>query len=1089
MNKRQDFHVKPDWENFDVTSINREPAHTRWAAYENERQAAEGNYGASRYTKSLNGTWQFRLYPNPGGVDDFYRTGYDAKQFKPIAVPGNWEVQGFGKPIYTNYIYPWDLNTAEGYSLDTGTGRVPNPPFVPNDNPTGCYRFNFDLPAHFSGRETFLCFEGVETVFYVWVNGKPAGYSQDSKLPSEFAITPFLEKGNNLLALEVIRFADSTYLEDQDYWYLSGIFRNVRLISKPALRIADYQVTALPALPSALPALCDPVLQSSGGPKAPLPLPGASSGDAVFSVDVTLSRLPGFAACRVKAVLYDGEKKIGEGTSPVQAGAQYRTDLFPSANHARVSFALKGIKKWSPSSPKLYTAVIVLVDSQGNETDFESCRIGFKVLEIKNGVLHLNGERLVIHGVNRHEHAFKHGRAVPVEHMREEIRQMKRMNINAVRTCHYPDSPEWYDLCDESGILLVCEANLETHGVMGALSHTPALAAPYLERAVRMVLNHKNHVSIYSWSLGNESGTGANHAAMYGFVKEYDKTRLCQYEAGTPEKNISDLRGNMYAPVEHILRMLADPQDTRPIILVEYLYQIMNSGGGLDNFVWLTSQFPRFQGGFVWDWQDKCLAGTAKDGREFFAYGGDFGEPFVEKAVPRFMTNNGVVFPDLKWKPVAHELKQAYCSLRIERPNRYYPLNASLPEDKYAVKRITALTGDEKGEALDCVALIREDGKLIAQKPVKLPSLPPGGEETFSFPLPVKKKPGKEYTITFSLRQKGDTFYAPAGYETGAYQFLLERAPALPARAPKSGGSSVSLSQTPSAFMVKLAAPGAGKTGTAGPALEAVIDKKTGCISELKKQGKTYLDSGFKPTLKRPLTGLDCQTGWGWYAVYGRTRNLESTVVSSRVLQGDEPGGDVRIEFDFAMTGEGSPEISGMTAYTFHRDGTLSVAYHIHIDPSLEAVPRVGLEMTLPAAFENLSYYGYGPVENYRDRMLSAVLAVHNSTVTDEHVPFVPPSENGGHEGTRWMCLSAADKREIEIHSPCPFHFDAHHNSPDDYINAAHDHELPRRNEIFVHIDAAHGPIGSEMAWSTVMPKSHALGGGSYYLGFTVKMV
>ncbi|AEF81833.1 glycoside hydrolase family 2 TIM barrel-domain containing protein [Leadbettera azotonutricia] len=1084
------FHTKPDWENFDVTSINREAAHTRWGAYESEEQAAAAKHGSSKYTKNLAGVYEFKLYPKPDAVDDFFKPDYNAKDFKKINVPGNWELQGFGKPLYSNFVYPWDLEKNEKYALTARAGtnalRVPNPPFVPEDNPTGCYRFNFKLPDYFANRETYIYFEGVETVYYLWINGKPVGYSQDSKLPSEFNVTPYLAKGNNLLALEVIRFADSTYLEDQDYWYLSGIFRNVYLISKPTLHIADFKITAIPALAPGLPEIHPAILQAHPGPGFPQPEPIPSAGEAVFSADVIVSRAPDFASSTVKVSLYEGVKKIAEGEGAVASTAQYRTDMLPSANSARVSLRLKNIQQWSPASPKLYTAVITLIGPDGKAVDHESARIGFKVLEIRDGVLYFNGVRLIVQGVNRHEHAWKFGRAVPVEHMREEIRQMKRMNINSVRTCHYPDSPDWYDLCDELGILLICETDLETHGVMGALSHDPAFAVNYLERAVRMVLNYKNHVSIYSWSLGNESGTGANHAAMYGFVKEYDKTRLCQYEAGTPEKNISDIRGNMYAPVEHILRMIADPKDTRPIILVEYLYQISNSGGGLDNFVWLTSEFPRFQGGYVWDWQDKCLTGKTKEGKEFFAYGGDFGEEFVEKVCPPFMTNNGIVLPDLTWKPVAYELKQAYCPIRIERPNKYYPLNPNGPgtnaasADTYTVKRLTALSGDEKAEALECTAVIRADGLIVAEKPVKLPPLSQGGEGFFIFGLPVQKKPGVEYSVTFSLRSKKDSFYAPKGWEAGAYQFILEKIPVETRKEIKKNAAvKPVLSEKPDTYTVAIAA----NKG----AITAIVNKKSGLIESLEKAGKLYISSGFKPTFKRPLTGLDCEPGWGWYDEYARTRNLESFVTSYRSFTGT--GGDaVRLEFDFVMNGKNAVPVNGCIAYIFSGSGKISIDYQIHIEKSLVAVPRVGLEVILPEGFEQLGYYGYGPVENYPDRMLAAILAEHESTVTKEHFPFVPPAENGGHEGCRRLTFTNGEKQSIVISAETPFHFDAHHSTADDYIAAAHDREIVRRKETFVHIDAAHGPIGSEMAWSTVMPRAHMVGGGSYRLGFSIAL-
>ncbi|MDR2402632.1 MAG: DUF4981 domain-containing protein [Spirochaetaceae bacterium] len=1057
------FHQKPDWENPEVFSINREPAHTRWGAWENEEHAREGRYGSSPFMRSLNGEWQFKLCPNPASADDFYRPDYDGASFSPITVPGNWEVQGFDKPIYTNIVFPWKLDREARYSVTAKTGapRVPNPPYVPEENPSGCYRRFFTLPENFAGRETYIRFEGVETVYYLWVNGLPVGYSQDSKLPSEFNITAFVKPGENLLALVVIRFADSTYLEDQDYWYLSGIYRNVWLISKPALHIADYRISALPDI----------------------------YGGGTLIADVEVSRAPGFADCRVWAALYRGAEKIAEGDSEVQAEARYRTDILPSANAARITLTCPAVEKWSAASPKLYTLVIGLLDKTGGALDYESARIGFKRIEVRNGVVYLNGDRLIICGVNRHEHAWRTGRAVSPEHMREEIRQMKRMNINAVRTCHYPDSPEWYELCDQEGILLVCETDLETHGVSGALSHNPAYAAAYLERAVRMVLNYKNHVSVYSWSLGNESGAGANHAAMYGFVKEYDKTRLCQYEAGEPGKNISDIRGNMYAPVEHILRMLCDPEDSRPVILVEYLYQIRNTGGGLEQFLYLTGRFPRFQGGFVWDWQDKCLVGKTEGGEDFFAYGGDFNEPFVESAVPPFMTCNGVVLADLRWKPVAFELKQAYCPIRIGRPERT-AFDQPFPEDLYTIRRKTSLLGDDRGEYLDCTAIIREDGEVIGEEPVELPALAVGAEGSFRYRYRGEKKPGREYTAAFSLRLNRDAPYAPRGYEVGVYQFPLGNGPAPPdttgpspgsaAPAVISGTGAVSVIESEEAFEIRM--PDSGCRGR--------LSKKTGLLGGLEKQGKPYLLSGVKPVLNRPLTGLDARPGWGWYNDYAPVRSLTHRIKACRSLEGS---GLSLVEFDFAMEGAApgaaAPSINGTLGYTFDARGSITVDYRIRIDPAYTALPRVGVELILPPGFETLEYYGYGPGENYRDRRLSAILAVYRSTVAEQHFPFVPPSENGGHEETRRVVLKTGAGEALRISSQTPFHFDAHHSSTEDYLAASHDHLLVRRPETFVHIDAVHGPIGGDMAWSTVMPSRYSLGGGTYRHRFRIELL
>jgi beta-galactosidase len=524
--------------------------------------------------------------------------------------------------------------------------------------------------------------------------------------------------------------------------------------------------------------------------------------------------------------------------------------------------------------------------------------------------------------------------------------------------------------------------------------------------------------------------------------------------------------------------MLASPTDNRPIILVEYLYQIMNSGGGLDNFVRLVSQIPRFQGGFVWDWQDKCLEGKTAEGKSFFAYGGDFDEPFVDNVCPVFMTNNGVVLPDLKWKPVAYELKQAYCPLVIEKPNAYLPLHHPVPEDAFSVRRLTRLSGDEEAENLDCFAVVREDGIVIAENPVTLP--PVGGEAQFNFALPVDKKPGRDYSVTFSLRQRHDTFYAPRGREVGAYQFLLEKIAALPdAALQKKNLGRVSVDEAVTV------------TPRDGDTITAHVDQNTGLIVKLEKGGRTYIESGFKPTFKRPLTGLDCTEGWGWNEEYARTRNLEHRIVSSHTMKGDAGS---MIEFDFVMEGSGAdgctdgPLANGSLSYFFSSDGTIKVSYTIHVERSLKAIPRVGLELVLPFDFEDIEYYGYGPVENYRDRMLAAILAVHRSTVSAQHFPFVPPAENGGHEGTRRLCLNAGGQGGIKISAQRPFHFDAHHSRAEDYLAASHDHKLVRRKETFVHIDAAHGPIGSEMAWSTAMPAGHAVGGGTYHLEFTLEI-
>ncbi len=1047
-NKYAGFHRKPDWENLEVLSVNREPAHARWGAYDTKEHAASCAYGSSPYLMSLNGTYRFFLYDSPEAVDDFYRVDYDDSLFAEIPVPSNWEVQGFGEPIYTNIVYPFLKEETDCFVLPNASGeRVVRPPFVPKKNPTGCYRKTFTIPKEWSGREIYVSFAGVETAYYLWVNGEPVGYAQDSKLASDFRITDYVKPGENLLAVQVMRFADSTYLEDQDYWYLSGIYRDVWLIAKPPLHIEDTHWTALPDL------------HTHAG---------------TFCMDVRVSEADGYADCRAEVSVYDAHGTfLKKQEAVVQAVAGYRDDVVPTARTARVQLFFEQVEYWSPEHPVLYTAVVTLLAPDASVLDIESSRFGFKRIEVRRGVVYLNGRRLEIRGVNRHEHNVLTGRAVSKAQMIEEIRQMKRMNINSVRTCHYPDSPEWFDLCDTYGLLLICECNLETHGVSGALTHSAKWASAFMDRATRMVEQHKNHVSIYSWSLGNESGTGANHAAMYGFIKEYDPTRLCQYEAGEPGKRISDVRGNMYAHPNYLLKMLSDPNDDRPIILVEYLYQIRNSGGGMDRFLEFVEQYERFQGGYIWDWQDKCLMQKTSDNQPFFAYGGDFSESFVEGRdggdCPRFMTCNGIVLPDLRWKPVAYEVKAAYCPVRFSRPEIWSAWQTSHAFDRFLLRNDCL---ELPLSAFFCIGAVRENGVVIAEQEISLPCLQAGQKQEINVSIPHEKKAGCTYTIEFSVRRKEATFYAEAGEEIGLFQFDLESGPAAE-DVPVVCDAPV-YTQTAEELVLDAA-------GT-----QLRFDLRTGHLSSLSKNGVIYLTDGFSPCFDRPYTGLDAQKGWGWYAEYETIRTQSFVCGTPQILTGES---QILIEIPFFQKKQTAPPIDGKMVYTLRGDGVLSVRADFHFDRSYAAVLRAGLECITADGFEKLSYFGRGAQESYCDRLLSAPLAVYESTVTAQHFPFVPPSENGGHEDTRWLCLCDAAGNRLSIHAKQPIHFDAHHHTILDYQTAAHDHELPSRKETILHLDAVHAPIGGEMAWSTAMPKAHAVAGGDYHMEVEIRLL
>ena len=1054
MNRFVAFHTKRDWENIDVTAINREQSHAPWGAYETAEQAASCDRKASKWVNSLDGIWKFSLCDRPDRAERFWENGFNHQSWNDIRVPGNWELQGFGEPIYTNVVYPWDYYRKDAFMLHPHNAEsergIPNPPSIPEENPTGCYFRTFHLDSDWLNREIFIHFQGVETVYYLWINGQEVGYSQDSKLPSEFCITPFLQEGENTVALQVMRFADSTYLEDQDYWYLSGIFRSVSLVAKPRARIVDWKINAIP---------------------------DRHHPHGIVSADISMNRFNGFADYRMKmdVLTLDG-MLLSTRTADIKPQADYRMTEKPTSGTARVSIHVNDIDCWTPETPILYKVVITLLSPGGAAVDFESCRIGFKRVEIVNGIILLNGGRLLVKGVNRHEHEVRGGRTVSRDHMIEEIKVMKRLNINSVRTCHYPDDPAWYDLCDEWGILLICECNLETHGVMGELSHNPAWGTNFLERAIRMVLTHKNHASIYSWSLGNESGVGPNHAAMAGWIREYDATRLCQYEAGEPGKSISDVRGNMYATQKTIMSMLTDPDDTRPIVLVEFLYQIRNAGGGMHKFHDLSENFARFQGGYIWDWQDKCLIAKTEGGQEFYAYGGDFGECVTDWQNPTFMTNNGIVLPDLTPKPAALEAKQVYCPIVFERIDLNNAWSVEMTAGNFVVKnRNLALNTD----LYDVAYAIRENGIVIKTGSYDLPKLESGEEKRDSFPDSFDKKANAEYHVDFSVRYRKDTAFAKAGYELGVYQFRLQSGPF----------EATALKDVTQACNALHLVEDSTSLTVLGKDFSVVFDRTAGTITSLKRKGIEYLAGGQMECFTRPFSGIDAQEGWGRYGIW-KNFHKDNLSASLKYLTARQVGDEcVLVETMREIKMASNPfGIIVRVSYLISPDGEIKVDATFNIDPSLGDLPRVGLELLISEGFESLTYHGMGPGENYGDRKQAARLGVFQGTVESEHFPFIPPSETGGHEDTRWLELANDAGNVIRISAHMPFHFDVHHNSVEDYQMAKHEHELIRKQQSWLHLDAAHAGIGSDMAWSTMLMREDQVAARNYALSFTLKL-
>lgn len=1029
----RDFHRKNDWENPHIRQINREAAHVPWGAYENEEQAKSCSREASAYQLSLDGFWKFALADSPLCIpEDFYTPGFNTGTWSDIPVPGNWELSGFSKPIYTNVLYPFRLDAQdEKYLRQPGTkSEKPwlewfNPPHVPSENPTGCYVRTFQLPEDWKGKQVFLYFGGVESAFYLWVNGEAVGYSQDSKIPAEFDISPYLVPGLNTVALAVLRFCDGTWLEDQDYWHVSGIFRSVGLFAKPQMHIRDFKVQATPDL------------YGSGGE---------------LHAWCHVTTLEGYADYRVRMRLYDREGNLA--AEDIQ-GFAVQTPMYgfrcptpapcPEKGAALFRVRVGSVQSWSTEEPYLYTVTFTLIDSEGREADFESCRTGFRRVEIKDGMILFNGKRMIFRGVDRHEFALETGRTVSKEHMRKEILLMKQLNFNAVRTSHYPDDPVWYDLCDELGIYIVCETNLETHGVLGDLTINPDWAEAFLERAIRMVMVHKNHACIVSWSLGNESGCGPNHAAMANWIRDYDGTRLVQYEGGYPEAHISDIRCPMYFKVWDIADMLTNTKDLRPVVQVEYAYNIGNSGGNFNKYWDLVERLPRFQGGFVWDWQDKALIGKTSEGEKFWAYGGDFGELNDVDCV-NYMCANGVVAPDLTPKPAAYEMKNCQAPVSIK---------AVYGSELTFIFRNRCQDWDNAHFEIHWEVI--ENGAVVRQGRIPAPSAGPMSDCEFTLDSGVVKKPGCEYFLNMYIKLVRETFWALEGHELFRGQFALSSAGRLPV-----------MEVSPAPVSVTEAR---GEIIILGEGMEIAFNQETGLICRYEISGWNLLLDGLQENFFRPPTGVDRGTSLvnsvgiltDWVkSGYDRLERKPVQVKASCLADG-------RAWVEVLAT-LAAPDVSygieSRITYLIDGRGRMSVDISLDMDRDLEHAPRAGVSLVLPEGLEKVRWYGRGPWENYSDRKSAALVGLYQSTVSEQDFPFLPPSECGGKEDVRWLELLDESGSGIRIGSKAPFHFDVHHSSVEDIAAAKHFHEIPVRKETYLNIDCRHAGLGGDDGWS-----------------------
>lgn len=1003
-----------DWENEQIFGINKEPGHATLIPYNNKKNALQGNRTASLYYHSLNGTWKFKWFKKPIDANiEFYNRDFNI-DWDNITVPGSWQLQGYGIPIYTNVKYPF---------------RPVKPPYIPhNNNPVGCYKRFFSIPNKWKDRQVFLHFDGVKSAFYVWINGNEVGYSQGSATPAEFNITSYLKEGSNSISVKVFRWSDGSYLEDQDAWRLSGIYRDVYLFSTPPIHIRDFMVqTAL----------------------------DQNYEDALLNVLAEIQNFKNtvFKDYKLELVLYDNK-------SQAILNSKEKKFTLHKKDKSSVYFSLPIANplKWTAETPNLYSLVLQLKDTRGNVLEIESTKVGFRKVEIVKGQLLLNGKAITIKGVNRHEHDPDNGRTISEKMMVKDIKLMKQFNINAVRTSHYPNYPRWYELCDEYGIYLIDETNIETHELWSKLTNDPRWKASFIDRAQRMVVRDKNHPSIILWSLGNEAGYGPNHEAMAEWIRRYDPTRPIHYEATDPgyssEPSHFDIIANMYPTVERMIE-LTQKNPTRPVIICEYAHAMGNSVGNLQDYWDAIEKYPRLQGGFIWDWVDQGLRQHTENGVEWYAYGGDFGEEITDSN----FCINGLVFPDRTPQPELHEVKKVYQSIKVK------------PVD--LISGIFRITNDYDFIDISLAEIrwnIIANGNVLQQGNLGVKSVPAGTSRIINIPYQkLNLKSGAEHWIEISFRLAKSSNWAAKDHELAWYQFKLSENNPESEFYKIEQMAALDLNQT------------ADEIEISNREFSLCFNSNFGTIKSYKYKGSNLIKQGPVPNFWRAPTDNDAGGNEKSYKYRWKKAGLDKLIIEVKNIYTERIRPQViRIIVDFELIGK-SEKIQHKCIYTIYGNGGILLDNYIKVGTNFPPLPKVGLYLQIPEEFDNFYWYGRGPHESYWDRKSGARVGIYQGKVADQYVPYIMPQENGNKSDVRWACLMNDKEVGIMAVGMPLLNVSVHNYSLNNLTKAYHTYEIKNSGNITWNLDYQLMGLGGDDSWNPRTHKEYLLKADSYY--------
>ncbi len=989
-----------DLENPKMFDQNKTLPHATLLPFNSVKGSLNNEWNSNPNYRSLNGIWKFNWVKNPANrPDNFYKPDYRTDDWHDIPVPSNWELQGYGIPIYVNTRYEWTTK--------------PNPPKVPHDyNPVGSYRRTFSIPESWAGRQVFIHFGAVKSAMYIWINGKKVGFSEGAKTPAEWDITSYIQPGSdNIVAVQVYRWSDGSYLECQDFWRISGIERDVYLFSTPKVHIRDF--------------FAKPDLDSNYI-------------NGLLEVDVEIANyFP-----ELKSDVYGVEMLLFQKGELRPLIVERQAATMGGKNTALVTFKknIPNPAKWTAETPNLYTLVLQLTDGAGKTIEALSSKIGFRKVEIRNSQLLINGKPIYMKGVNRHEHDEYTGHVVSRESMLQDIRLFRENNINTVRTSHYPNDPYFYELCDRYGIYVVDEANIESHG-MGygkkSLAKDPVWKEAHIDRIRRMVERDKNHPSIVLWSMGNEAGDGVNFTAGYKWIHARDASRPVHYERALHGSN-TDIYCPMYSPIKH-LEKYAQNNPKKPMILCEYAHSMGNSTGNFQDYWDVIEKYDVLQGGSIWDWVDQGLVKKTQEGEKRWAYGGDFGPEDVPSDANFCL--NGLVNPDRTPHPALMEVKKVYQNIG------FIAEDLSAGKIKVVNKYSFRTTGDIKFRWR-----IMVDGTETLSGEISGIILASGEQTILTIPVnKIKTEPGKAYFVNLeAVLDKADNLL-PVGFVIAAEQLRLPIQEPVTLLSTKM--NDVKLSKGGEAIVVT------------GSRFTVSFDKQTGVMSNYKFDGENLIRTGMTPNFWRAPIDNDFGFGmpmklkvWSQAADHRKLKKIatKKTGKGKVIVTVEYELPDVQSEYTVEYTVLGNADV--LVKSTFSPQGT-----------NLPVIPRMGMRMTLPQTMDQVKWFGRGPHENYQDRKTSAFVGLYEKTVDDLYYPYINPQENGNRTDTRWIAITDDKGKGLLVSgmpvlswSALPF---TQENLTQQKRGTLHSWELLPEKFISVNLDFKQMGVGGDDSW------------------------